>query len=255
MALIPVLVITGILAATAVVGFGAVSDKSQQQVKQEVTELLAGIPQDRTTLGSPKAPITVLLYGDLECPTVKLFFESYLPSIVERWVRSGDVKLEYRSLQTDTVDEGTYFEQEAAALAAGRQDKMWNFILTFAYEQGDASTDYATDEFLTDIAFQVPGLKPKQWRQDRQDARLKTQVALGAQSARARGFRYTPSFSLGFTSGKDDRSANPINKEFQASLLRDLESLRQEAFGDVPGIRAWGLSVGELGTERGEKQN
>ncbi len=247
MALIPVLAIGGILAATAVVGFGAAREKSQQQVQQEVTRLLGGIPQDGATLGWPDAPITVWVFADLECPTVKLFAESYLPAIVKTWVRSGDVKLALRSLQTDTVDEGAFFEQEAAALAAGRQSRMWNFALTFLREQGDPSAGYATNEFLTGIALQVPGLQMRRWRDDRRDASLRMQIALGGQAAAAKEFRSTPSFSLGFTGGKDDPATRAKRDEFQAALLRDIDSLRKEAFGDAPEVRTPGAGGGEAG--------
>src|SRR6476469_6682641 len=91
--LAPVFLIVVILAVVGVVGFGTSSGISKAQVVREVTGLLDGIPQRGAALGSPKAPITVTVYADLECPTVKLFVEKYLPSFVNRWVRNGDSKV------------------------------------------------------------------------------------------------------------------------------------------------------------------
>jgi Thioredoxin len=172
--ILPLLAIAAALAATAVLGFGADKATSREEVDREVSELLAGIPQEGTTLGEPKAPITLRVFADLECPTVRRFVVSRLPSIIDTWVRKGVIKLEYRSLETDTANERTFYTQEVAALAAGRQDRMWNFVLTAVHEQqfkridlgqqglsqvtGIQHSDYVDEEFLTDIASRVSGL-------------------------------------------------------------------------------------------------
>lgn len=241
MTLVPVLAIAAILAAVAALGFGASNGVSQEQVDQEVAALLADIPQHGPTLGSPVAPITIQIFADLECPTVKRFVVAYLPSIIRKWVRDGDVTLEYRSLETDTGDEHMFFQQEVAALAAGRQNKMWNFILTFFHEQREASTDYATDEFLTHIASQAPGLKPVQWRHDREDALLSKHVALDVQSAHARGFRFTPSFVIDSKSGHAGGDHTTyVRREVNSFLQEAVDALGKEAaeqaVRDVPGL-------------------
>jgi protein-disulfide isomerase len=227
--LVPVLAIVAILVATAIVGFGAGGSPSQKQIDQEVTALLAGIPQQGTTLGSQDAPVTLRMFADLECPTVKRFVESYLPSILSDWVRTGTVKLEYRSLKTDTVDEDIFFSQEEAARAAGRQNRMWNFALTFVRQQGQHFTEYANDAFLAHIASQVPELSMGQWNRDRKDISLFKPIALSVHSAHAQGLRYTPSF---VAAGNVDTAS--VQEELIASLEKDIQALSTEASGDVP---------------------
>lgn len=244
-AVAPVLVIAAILAVVGVVGFSASNGVSHEQTRQEVTALLADIPQEGATLGSPRAPITLRVLADLECPTVHRFVVTYLPSIVLTWVRTGEMKLVYRSLQTDTRNEHTFFEQEVAALAAGRQDKMWDFLLTFVREQQKPSTEYATEGFLADIASQVPGLDLAQWRQDRRDPLLSRRVALGVYSAHTKNLYSTPSLLLGFTSkadhpaGSDDLTT--LRRKIEFSLRGDIESLREKATRDVPALGIFGL--------------
>ncbi len=236
---VPILIIVAILAVVGALGFGTRTGMSKGQIEQEVTELLDGIPQRGTALGSPKAPLTVWIYADLECPTVKLWVENYLPSTVETWVRSGFVQLDYRSLQTDTSNEEIFFEQEAAALAAGRQDKLWNFALTFVRQQGEARTNYVTDGFLTDIAAQVPGLELANWRRDRNDAGLYKQVALDVFSGHKKGLRSTPSFLVSLTAGKRADRAS-LRKRFEAQLVSAIKSLREETRDDVPTVGTTG---------------
>ncbi|HEX5713881.1 MAG TPA: thioredoxin domain-containing protein [Solirubrobacterales bacterium] len=240
--LAPILLIAAIFAVVGILGFGISAGTSKAQIEQEVTELLDGIPQRGAVLGSPRAPVTVWMYGDLECPTVKLFVEHSLPAVVENWVRTGAVRIQYRSLKTDTYSERTFSEQETAALAAGRQDRMWNYLLTSIREQGEPRTDYVTEGFLVDVASQVPGLRLGQWGRDREDARLPMQVALGAHSGRTNGLSSTPSFLIGFTEGGVDRRAEraPIREELEAALGDHVEFLRSEANGDFPAIKTVG---------------
>jgi len=227
--LLPVLAIAAILIATAILGFGAGSGPSQKKIDQEVTALLTGIPQQGTTLGSQDAPVTLQMFADLECPTVQRFVESYLPSILSDWVRTGTVKLEYRSLKTDTVDEGIFFSQEEAARAAGRQNRMWNFVLTFVRQQGQHFTEYANDAFLVHIASQVPELSMGRWNRDRRDISLFKPIALSVHSAHAQGLRYTPSFVM---AGYADTAS--LQEEIKASMEKDIQALKTEASGDVP---------------------
>jgi hypothetical protein len=231
-AFLPVLAIAAILVSTAILGFGAGKHSSPKQIDKEVTALLAGIPQNGAVLGSPEAKTSLQMFVDLECPTVRSFVESYLPSIVNTWVRTGAVKLEYRSLKTDTVNEHTFFRQEEATWAAGRQDKLWNFALTFVRQQGQRYTEYATDPFLIRIASQIPGLNVKRWNRDREDPSLFRAVALGIGAAHARDLRFTPSFTMSSPS-----DAASVQSEIQASLEKYLQILSAQSFGDVPILR------------------
>lgn len=240
-ALAPVLLIAGTLAVVGILGFGAGNGVSKTQVDREVSALLDGIPQKGTVLGSPNAAVTLRMYADLECPTVRLFVENYLPSLVDTWVRTGTVKLDYRSLETDTSDEEVFFEQEIAALAAARQDRMWNFALTFVREQGEPQTKYATDAFMSDIASQVPGLTTAKWHSDRSDALLSKRVALDVYTAHQRGLRSTPSFLVSFAPGEPGVAST--KKKLEASMGNILSSLQKEASEDFPTLKSIGPTL------------
>lgn len=228
MTLMPILAIAAILIATAIAGLAVGSDPNQKQIDQEVTGLLAGIPQDGSVLGSSDAPVKLQMFADLECPTVRNFVESYLPSIVSRWVQTGEVKLEYRPLKTDTINEHTFFRQEEATLAAGEQNRLWNFALTFIHQQGEHYTNYATEAFLAHVASQVPELDMVRWSRDHKDISLFKPIALSIHAAHARGMAFTPSFLV---SGPGTSS---VKDEIESLLERDIGALRLETSGDVP---------------------
>jgi hypothetical protein len=158
------------------------------------------------------------------------------PAIVDRFVRSGEVKIEYRSLETDTLKTKNFSRQEIAALAVGRQDGMWNFIETFVREQGQEYSGYATGQFVTGIALQVPGLDRARWLRDREDVQLFDQVALSDHHARMLGMHGTPMFLIGRSSGGGFRR---IGSRTEPGPLLDVATLRKgidSVFGGSAGV-------------------
>ena len=80
-----------------------------------------------------------------------------LPFVINKWVRSGDLRIEYHSLETATREPETFKKQQVAALAAGKQNKTWYYIETFYHEQGEEDSGYVSENYLDGIAEQVPG--------------------------------------------------------------------------------------------------
>jgi protein-disulfide isomerase len=169
------------------------------KVVTEVTSLLAGIPQNGNTLGSPNAPVTLQYFGDLECPICREFTEGALKPLIEKYVRTGKMKVEYRNLETATREPETFRTQQAAALAAGKQKKAWDYIELFYHQQGQEDTGYVTEKYLQELARQVPGLNLATWTADRSDPQFTNAVTSDAQAANSAGFTGTPSFLVGKT--------------------------------------------------------
>ena len=165
--------------------------------QQETGALLADIPQSANALGSAAAPVTLQYFGDLQCPFCRDFTLEVLPSIIERWVRAEDLRIEYHALETATREPEVFVAQQVAALAAGKQDRAWHFIETFYREQGEEGSGYVTDRFLEGIASEVPGLNLSQWNRDRSDPQLAGEIAADAREAESAGLNGTPSFLIG----------------------------------------------------------
>jgi Thioredoxin len=168
----------------------------------EVSKLLDGIPQQGRTLGSPGAPITLQVFVDLEDNDSQRWVLTLLPAIIREFVRPGILKIEYRSYKTNTLDPKTFVKQQAAAIAAGAQDKLWNFVDTFYHEQGREYTPYVTENYIDNIASQVPGLNIALWHRDRSDGRRTEQVVADNQEAIADGIHVTPAYRIGRTGGR-----------------------------------------------------
>ena len=202
---------------------GSLSAKSTERA---VNASLGGIPQSGNSLGEPTAPVTLQYFGDLECSVCKEFALGALPSLIRTWLRRGKLRIEYRSLETATREPAVFTSQQVAALAAGKQNKLWQFIETFYREQGEEGSGYVTESYLRDIARQVTGLNLAQWTNARTNTVLTSQLSADAQAASAVGFNGTPSFLLG-TTGKTMRTFDYTSVTDPTSFNETIKQLAQ----------------------------
>jgi protein-disulfide isomerase len=161
-----------------------------------VSSLLAGIPQTGGVLGKPNAPVTMTYYGDYQCPVCQDFtLRGGFPQLLANDVRAGKVKVVFRSFCTATCNgpnPNVFNTQQVAGLAAGKQNKFWQFTELFYREQGQEGTGYVNENYLDGLARQVPGLNYSAWLSARNDANLTSQVNLDQSSARSLGVSGTP---------------------------------------------------------------
>jgi hypothetical protein len=171
------------------------------RIQRKEAALFAGIPQHGVVLGQPTAPVTLQVFVDLEDVDGTHWFDAMLPPILERFVRTNVVRLEFHSFKTNTLNRRPFYVQQVAALAAGAQNMLWNYAATFFDEQGTMFTNYVTEKFVTDIAEHIPGLNLTEWERSRTIAMAKI-VAADINTARRIGFHDTPAFRIGLTGGK-----------------------------------------------------
>jgi hypothetical protein len=171
----------------------------EREVDRKVSAQLTGIPQEGATLGRRTAPVTMEVFVDLEDPTSRWWFREDLPAIIDAYVRTGALRLRYHAFKRNTYWPAVFVKQQTAALAAGAQDRLWNYIETFFYEQGPELTRYVNASYLEGIARQTPGLNLAHWHTDRRTGRREEQTTSEDQLARAIGLYVTPAFRIGKT--------------------------------------------------------
>ncbi len=168
-------------------------DSSSLDGTAEVEQELAGIPQNGMVLGEPGAKVTVLEFADLQCPVCKGYSEEVLPQVIENQVRSGEAKLSFRNY---TIIDEQSIPAGAAAIAAGKQGRGWNFVELFYRNQGAERSGYVTDEFLTAIAKGAGVPDISRWNSDRKSKAVLDEVSATTAEAQELGFNGTPSFAL-----------------------------------------------------------
>jgi protein-disulfide isomerase len=151
---------------------------------------LEGIPQNGLVLGRPGAKATIVEYGDLQCPACMQFATASLPEVIERWVKPGKAKLEFRGLDFIGDDSTRALR---FVLAAARQDKGWSAIELFYANQGAENSGWVTDDVLRGMATAL-GLDPEQMVAAASSSSFDDAIARSDGQARSDGVSSTPTF-------------------------------------------------------------
>lgn len=160
---------------------------------------LAGIPQNGETLGDPKAPWTLVEYGDLQCPACKYYAETTLPAVVEQLVKTGKLRFAMRAfgfVGPDSVPAAAY------AWAASKQDRLHQFTRLWYLNQGEENSGYVTDAFARRVASGVAGLDAERLIRDAKSAPVRGLAQRTSDEFERRGLNGTPSFLIGKTGGE-----------------------------------------------------
>jgi protein-disulfide isomerase len=155
----------------------------------DVDAQLQGLEQSGTVLGDPDAKVSVVEFGDLQCPACQAFSESVTPELIDQVVRPGDASLEFRNFliigpESETAAKG--------ALAASEQGRYWQFVELFYRNQGAENSGYVTESFLEDIAVAAGVEDLDRWREDLEDPRWDEVIAQTDADASTLGICSTP---------------------------------------------------------------
>lgn len=182
-----------VIVAIAVVAGGSAGDSSQTSGSPAATEsALKGIPQSGIALGSPKAPVTMVEFADLQCPFCAEYHRDVFSDLVKRYVRTGKLRLELRLLRFLGPDSDRLAR---AAAGASEHNRMWQFVGLAYQRQGRENSGYATQDFIEGLAADA-GLRGLD-----AGAAADQQVRRAEQAARTLGIDSTPSFLIGRTGG------------------------------------------------------
>jgi protein-disulfide isomerase len=158
---------------------------------------LEGIPQNGLVLGNPKAKATLVEYGDLQCPACASFATSSLPTLVQTWIKSGKVRLEFRGM--DFIG-----EDSTRALrfvhAAAEHGKGWSAVELLYANQGQERTGWVTDDMIRAVS-KVLGLDPEAMVKAASSTSWDDEIDRSDAQAKADGVTSTPSFLVKSANG------------------------------------------------------
>jgi protein-disulfide isomerase len=193
-------VVVVILVAVSSSGGGSTASTSSSASSSAVAgtqasrSLLNGIPQKGLTLGNANAPVRVLEFADLQCPFCRDYSLGVMPGLVQKYVRTGKVRMEFHALAFIGPDS---VRAARVAEAAGRQNKLWNVADLAYHNQGAENSGWATDGKLRSIAAAVPGLDVNQVFAARDSAAVTAQLKAASDLATRSGVNETPTFLVG----------------------------------------------------------
>ena len=229
-----------VLVLVALVATGAIGSSSRHLSPEElaathrIDALLDGIPQSGNLLGDPSAPVTLQLFGTIDCPQYREFVGEAMPSLIRRWIRPGKLRIEFRSLQEGSDPEEEFVRQQVAALAAGRQGRLWNYLEFFFNEQerqspNDDDSCSVAEDYPQIAARQVPGLSLARWTRELRNRHLASQVLADVRTAEENGFAVSPSFLIGRSGTRTASDPVALSLENTAVFERAIEPVLNDA--------------------------
>ncbi len=121
-------------------------------------------------------------------------------------VRRGEATIDFRNY---TIIGPQSTPAGAAAIAAGKQGRGWNFVELFYRNQGTENSGYVTDEFLTALAKAAGVADIAKWNADRKSPSVLREVARTSAQAQNLGFNGTPSFAVQGPNGQINTLGTP----------------------------------------------
>jgi len=164
----------------------------------QAAALFKGIPQHGLELGSPKAPVRMVMFIDLQCPRCQEYELAALPTIVRKYVRTGKVRIELKPwafIGPDSV------RGQLATNAAALQNKAFVFDEVLYLHQGTENTGWLDDSAIAQIASSVPGLNVPKLFADHDSAAVQEMQSQSDALAASYKVTGTPTVFVGRSTG------------------------------------------------------
>lgn len=142
--------------------------------------------------GSDRAAVTIVEFGDYQCPSCGTFARRTKPELVRRYVDGGVAQFIWRDFPW-AGKEST--RSAVAARAAGRQGRFWQFHDALYAHQFPERSGRLTDAYLRGIAKRL-GLDLARYDADRRDPALREAVEGDYGFGQRLGVPGTPAFLI-----------------------------------------------------------
>ena len=151
---------------------------------------------DNPILGEADAPVTIIEFGDYQCPFCKRNYDQVFRKIESDYINKGKVRYVFRNFPLPFHDKA--MPAAIAANCAGKQGKYWEFHDLLYKDQ--QNLNIAT---IPDLAKQL-GLNEAKLKECIKDGSEKSEIEKDIADARKYGVSGTPTFFIGKTEkGKD----------------------------------------------------
>ena len=180
------IILAGAVIAVAVIY--SVNGPSPKNTGKGETAAIGSMPvvtSNDFVLGEQNAPVTVVEYGDFQCPFSKRGADT-VNALKQKY--GNKLMFVYKNLPLGFHPEA--MPSAKAALAAGRQGKFYEFHDKL-YENQDTLGEALYLKIATEL-----GLNMKRFNTDRNSPEIESQIKADAEQAGKLGFNGTPGFAL-----------------------------------------------------------
>lgn len=164
----------------------AVAAAPSQQPTPTVPTDMKKLMDDDSVKGDKNAPVTIVEWSDFECPFCGRFYQQTLPSITEKYIKTGKVKLVYRDFPLEFHAQAQ--KAAEAAECAGEQNKYWE-MHDKLFEKGVTGGVSSFKQYAKDLS-----LDTKKFDDCLDTGKMASEVQKDLQDGSAAGIRGTPGF-------------------------------------------------------------
>ena len=150
-------------------------------------------PEGYAYKGSTDAPVTVIEYGDFQCPSCAAFATQQEAVLDQKYVETGKVRFVYHDFPLPQHSNAVI--AAAAARAAGEQSKFWQMHDLLFTRQRAWSTSNNIRPLLSSYAGAI-GLDRQAFDQTLGSEKFAAALEASKQQAEQRGVQATPTFEV-----------------------------------------------------------
>jgi len=165
----------------------------------DANALFKGIPQTGLVLGKPAAPVEMEMFIDVQCPVCQNYEVNYLPTVVQKYLRTGKVQLH---VQPWAFLGPQSFSGRLGVIAASFQNKGFEYGKVLYDNQGQEESGWLTSQEMASIAASVTGLKLNEWWADVNSSAAKSIANNVDKLAKQANVQGTPTVLIGPTGGQ-----------------------------------------------------
>lgn len=178
-----------ITAIVAIIGVVAATNGVDLSSTKTVIDTSNGSP----ILGSESAPVTIIEFGDYQCPFCQRWNLQIKPLIEQNYINSGKVKLVYIDLPIVGIDS---LKVHASSYCAEEQGLYWQYHDHLYKNQGHENDGWAKPENLKVLAAKFPDLDMQKFNDCLDSGKYENRVKENKNIALKNGARSTPTFII-----------------------------------------------------------
>lgn len=179
---------------------GSITDttKPQAQTTAQVVDVKKVNTDGNPYIGNPNAPVTIAYWFDYQCPACKYSEENVMTPLVEKYVKTGKVRVVFKDFQFLSADSQT-LGITARAVWEAYPDKFYEWHNAIFTNQGEERSGWATKAVINELTSRVLGINQKVIDDLVAKNSVKYQKAIDADKAEGGrfGVNSTPSFIIG----------------------------------------------------------
>jgi protein-disulfide isomerase len=151
-------------------------------------------------LGNPSAPVTIIEFGDFQCPFCDRFAKQTEPQINQTYIQTGKVNMLFVHFTIYGPDSIT---AAMAAQCTNDQGKFWNLYNILYKNRGAVNSGWANKDNLKKFASQIPGLDTQKFNSCLDSGKYVSLVQNDLAFAASLGLQGTPAFIIEKSDGSN----------------------------------------------------